>query len=354
MQYLSLDFPPPSGWTQYNALQTLAYFTTVFVAAPLAMVTGLLQSPAISAKLGSAAGIFNRQVSRTVHFCVLLYFVVSLATHITFVVITGFGVNINHITRGVNVDSAEGVWLFVVGITIIVLLWIAATPFTLRYPRVVQKVGGHLIHWLKAGMEHWNPTKQYTEKDISPFFWPNGTLPDPEVYARLKAGGFRDFKLRVGGLVENPVELSLAELKKMPKQEQITQHYCIQGWSGIAKWGGVPMRDIMALVRPKPEAKFAVFFSFAHGADPGSGLFYDAHLIANMYHEQTILAYEMNGHALHELHGAPLRLRDELELGFKQIKWVQAIEFAESFKDLGSGQGGFNEDYEYYDWRQPI
>lgn len=93
----------------------------------------------------------------------------------------------------------------------------------------------------------------------------------------------------------------------MPKQEQIAQHYCIQGWSGIAKWGGVPMRDIMALVRPKPEAKFAVFFSFAHGADPGSGLFYDAHLIANMYHEQTILAYEMNGHALHEFHGAPLR-----------------------------------------------
>lgn len=71
---------------------------------------------------------------------------VFLATHITFVVITGFGVNINHITRGVNVDSAEGVWLFVVGIAIIVLLWIAATPFTLRYPRVVQKVGGHLIH----------------------------------------------------------------------------------------------------------------------------------------------------------------------------------------------------------------
>jgi DMSO/TMAO reductase YedYZ molybdopterin-dependent catalytic subunit len=140
----------------------------------------------------------------------------------------------------------------------------------------------------------------------------------------------------------------------MPKQEQITQHYCIQGWSGIAKWGGVPMRDIAALVRPKPEAKFAVFFSFAHGPDPGSGLFYDAHPIANMYHALTMLAYEMNGSPLEELHGAPLRLRDELELGFKQVKWVQAIEFVDSFADLGSGQGGFNEDYEYYGWRTPI
>ena len=354
LQYLSLDFPPPSGWSQYNALQTLAYFTTVFVAAPLAFATGLLQAPAISAKLGSAYGVINRQVSRTVHFCVLCYFLFFIVTHVTMVVITGFGGNINHITRGVDFDSAEGVWLFGVGITIIVLLWIAATPFTLRYPRVVQRVGRFLIGWIKAGMEQWNPTKQYTEKDISAFFWPNGTLPDAEVYARLQSGGFRDFKLKVGGLVENPVELSLDELKKMPKQEQITQHYCIQGWSGIAKWGGVPMRDIMALVRPKPEVKYAVFFSFAHGADPGSGLFYDAHLIKSMYHEQTILAYEMNGSPLPELHGAPLRLRDELELGFKQVKWIQAIEFVESFKDLGSGQGGFNEDYEYYGWRMPI
>ena len=354
LQYFSLDFPPPSGWAQYNALQTLAYFTTVFVAAPLAVATGLLQSPAIAAKFGLGAGFFNRQVSRTVHFCVLLYFLFFIVTHVTFVVITGFGGNINHITRGINVDSAGGIWLFVVGITIIVLLWIAATPFTLRYPRVVQKVGRFLIGWIKADMEKWNPKAEYTEKHISPFFWPNGTMPNSAEYENLKAGGFSDYKLRVGGLVENPVEISFAELKTMAKQEQITQHYCIQGWSGIAKWGGVPMRNIVDLVRPTPEAKFAVFYSFSRGPDEGSGLFYDVHPIANMYHAQTILAYEMNGSPLPELHGAPLRLRDELELGFKHVKWIQAIEFVESFKDLGSGQGGFNEDYEYYGWRMSI
>ena len=87
---------------------------------------------------------------------------------------------------------------------------------------------------------------------------------------------------------------------------------------------------------------------------PGSGLFYDVHKIANMYHPQTILAYEMNGQPLPELHGAPLRLRDELELGFKQVKWVQAILFVETFAELASGQGGFNEDYEFYGWRDPI
>jgi DMSO/TMAO reductase YedYZ molybdopterin-dependent catalytic subunit/thiosulfate reductase cytochrome b subunit len=354
VQYLSLDFPPPSGWAQYNALQLLAYMTTVFVAAPLALVTGLLQSPAVASKLSSGRGVLNRQVARTVHFGVLLYFVAFVATHVIMVFITGALKNLNHITRGVNAPDWSGAWLFAAGIALIAALWLAATPLTLRFPRTLQKAGRVVVGWMMAGMEHWRPSAEYSEKEISPFFWSNGTLPDSEEYARLKAGGFVDFRLRVGGLVDYPTEISFAELKRMTKREQITQHYCIQGWSGIAKWGGVSMRDIMAIVRPRPEARFAVFVSFAHGPDPGSGRFYDVHLIKNMYHPQTILAYEMNGAPLPELHGAPLRLRDEVELGFKQVKWVQAILFVASFADLASGQGGFNEDYEYYGWRDPI
>ena len=79
----------------------------------------------------------------------------------------------------------------------------------------------------------------------------------------------------------------------MPKQEQITTHFCIQGWSGVAKWGGVPMRHILDLVRPTPEARYAVFYSLADGSD--GGRYYDVHSISNMRHELTILAYEMNG-----------------------------------------------------------
>jgi DMSO/TMAO reductase YedYZ molybdopterin-dependent catalytic subunit len=285
---------------------------------------------------------------------VLLYFVAFIAVHITMVFVTGALVNLNHITRGVDVHDWGGVGLFAIGIGIIVILWLVATPLTLRFPRVVQRTGRTLVGWMMAGMEHWRPSAEYSEKDISPFFWVNGTVPDSDEYTRLKAGGFADFRLRVGGLVDNPLQIPFSELLRMPKREQITQHYCIQGWSGIAKWGGVSMRDIMEIVRPRPEAKFAVFVSFAHGPDPGSGRFYDVHRIGNMYHSQTILAYEMNGKPLKEVHGAPLRLRDELELGFKQVKWVQAIWFVESFAQLGSGQGGFNEDYEYYGWRDPI
>ena len=146
-----------------------------------------------------------------------------------------------------------------------------------------------------------------------------------------------------------PLGFVLAELKAMPKQEQITTHFCIQGWSGVARWGGVPMRHIVELVRPTPEARYAVFYSLADGGD--GGRYYDVHKISNMRHDLTILAYEMNGAPVSVLHGAPLRLRCENELGFKMVKWIAAIEFVDDFADLGAGQGGYNDDHEFYGYR---
>ncbi|MFE7332539.1 molybdopterin-dependent oxidoreductase [Streptomyces sp. NPDC057565] len=235
---------------------------------------------------------------------------------------------------------------------IVVAGWAAASPLTLRYPRAVQKTGRFLIGWAKVLLEWRNPRATYPEKAISPFFWPNGSLPTSGEYANLRDSDFRDYTLRIDGLVEKPAVLSYDHLKAMSKQEQITQHYCIQGWSGVAKWGGVPMRDILALVRPLPQARWVVFYSFGSGTE--GGLYYDAHKIKHMRHKLTLLAYEMNGEPLNVLHGAPLRLRNELELGFKMVKWIQAIEFVESFEHLGAGQGGYNEDHEFYGYRMPI
>jgi DMSO/TMAO reductase YedYZ molybdopterin-dependent catalytic subunit len=138
----------------------------------------------------------------------------------------------------------------------------------------------------------------------------------------------------------------------MAKQEQITTHFCIQVWYGDAEWGGVPKLDILDHVKPLPAARYAVFYSLADGAD--GGRYYDAHKIENMRHELTILAYEMNGAPVSVLHGAPLRLRCENELGFKMVKWVTSIEFVADFADLGAGQGGYNEDHEFYGYRMPI
>jgi len=352
LQYLSLDFPANQGWTQYNGMQILAYFAAVFVAAPLAFITGLLQAPAIASRFGLGWGRINRQVARCVHFFVLIYFVFFILVHTVMVYITGLLVNLNHITTGLNTAAWAGLWLYVIWMTVVVVAWFSASPLTLRYPRLVQKTGRVVVGWAKWLLEWGDPRATYPERAISPFFWPNGTLPNSQAYIDLRNNSFRDYTLRVDGLVENPVVLSFDQLKAMPKQEQITQHYCIQGWSGVAKWGGVPMREIVELVRPLPQAHWAVFYSFAPGGE--GGRYYDAHDITHMQHHLTLLAYEMNGEPLNELHGAPLRLRNELELGFKHVKWIEAIEFVESFAHLGAGQGGYNEDHEFYGYRQSI
>lgn len=354
LQYASLDFPAPSGWHQYNALQMAAYFCTVFVAGPFALLTGLLQAPFIAARFKTARGILNRQIARTIHFGLLVYFIAFIVAHVTMVFATGLLQNLNHITRGVNDSSLGGLWMFLVGVGVIVVAWVCASPFTIRYPRLVQHAGHFLTGWLSAIFERARPIAEFTKDDISPHFWVNGTEPQSEEFQKLRENDFRDFRLKVGGLVENPVDISYAEIKALPRHEQITQHYCIQGWSGIAQWAGAPMTEIMRIVRPLPEVRFAVFYSFAHGPSPEEGLYYDVHEIGHMSHANTILAYEMNGHPLPYLHGAPLRLRNELELGFKQVKWIQAIEFVASFRKLGSGEGGFNEDNEYFGYRAPI
>jgi methionine sulfoxide reductase catalytic subunit len=268
------------------------------------------------------------------------------------VFVTGLRENTNHMFAGVENDSWAGLPLFVLAMAVMTTAWLLASPFTIRHARLVQRTGRLMVGWLKGLAERWDPGSQLTEKDVSPFFWPNGTMPASEAFDALVADGFAGYRLRISGMVEAPREFSLADLKAMPKQEQITTHFCIQGWSGVAKWGGVPMRHILELVRPTPQARYAVFYSLADGAD--GGRYYDVHQMHNMRHRLTLLAYEMNGAPLSVFHGAPLRLRCENELGFKMVKWVTAIEFVEDFAHLGAGQGGYNEDHEFYGYRMPI
>ena len=352
IQYASLNFPVDEGWTRYNGLQQLTYFITVFVAAPISIFTGLMQSPAISNAVGWFGRVFNRQAMRSVHFISFAWFVGFILAHGAMVFVTGIRQNTNHMFAGVDNASWTGFPLFLLAMAILVVAWLVASPFTIRYARLVQRTGAFMIGWLMGLAERWDPQSQLTKQDISPYFWPNGTMPDSKEFDDLVAENFANYLLRIGGLVEAPRDFSMADLMAMAKQEQITTHFCIQGWSGVAEWGGVPMRDILDLVKPTPEARYAVFYSLADGAD--GGRYYDVHKIENMYHHLTILAYEMNGAPVSILHGAPLRLRCENELGFKMVKWIAAIEFVRDFADLGAGQGGYNEDHEFYGYRMPI
>jgi len=353
IQYASLNFPPPEPWSRFNGLQQLVYFFTFFIAAPIQIAMGLMQGPAFSNRLGWLGRVVNRQVARSIHFLGFCWFVFFIAVHGVFVFITGLRQNTNHMFAGVESDHWVGLPAFLIAMTILVVAWLWATPFTIKHARLVQRTGRFMIGGLKRVAELWDPTSQLKEKDISPHHWPNQhLLPDFPEYRAMLTNGFTDYRLRIGGLVENPQELSLAELKAMPNQSQITTHFCIQGWSGTAKWGGVPMRHIVEMVRPTKEARYAVFYSMAFGDD--GGRYYEVHPMSNLRHKLTLLAYDMNDEPLRVMHGAPLRLRCENELGFRMVKWIAAIEFVHDFKDLGAGQGGYNDDHEFYGHRMPI
>ena len=353
IQYLSLHWPTDNGWNAYNGLQLLAYFVTVFVAAPLALLSGLGMSPALSTRFKAVSRRLSIQVARSIHFLVLCWFLMFIIVHVTLVFSTGLLRNLNHIYADRNDASWAGFIVFAVAMVLMTAAWVAATPFTLRHPRTVQRIGSTLVGPLERLFEHVDATPgEYTADDISPYFWHNGAFPTSDRYQRLADDEFRSWRLQVHGLVETPAELSLDDLRSLPYHEQITQHFCIQGWSGVAKWGGVSMSTICELVRPKPEAYWVVFYSLGDG--PDGGLYYDAHPIEQMRSALTMLAYDMNDEPLSYGHGAPLRLRNEIQLGFKQVKWLAGIEFVNDFADIAGGYGGYNPDHEFFGYRQSI
>ncbi len=196
--------------------------------------------------------------------------------------------------------------------------------------------------------------REYAESEIRQGQRPNGSV-DPRrtsaEYANLFDSGFAGYRLKVTGLVETPLELSLDELRNMPSRTQITRHDCVEGWSCIAKWTGTPLKLVVDQAKPKGNARFLVFHCYD---SMGGGLsapepYYESCDLIDAYHPQTILAYGLNNEALPLQNGAPVRVRIERTLGYKQPKYVHTIEVVESFASIGLGQGGYWEDHGY-DW----
>jgi len=193
--------------------------------------------------------------------------------------------------------------------------------------------------------------QEFTEADIAPSFRSNGTLmPTGASYRALMTNGFADWKLEVGGLVEKPAAFSLAELRAMPSRTQITRHDCVEGWSAIGKWKGVPLSHLLEQVKPLPQAKYVVFrCADAMEDGPNDSTYYESVDLDDAYHVQTVLAYDLNAAPLPISNGAPLRARIERQLGYKHAKYVMRIELVESFDKIRGGNGGYWED-EGYEW----
>jgi DMSO/TMAO reductase YedYZ molybdopterin-dependent catalytic subunit len=192
--------------------------------------------------------------------------------------------------------------------------------------------------------------QEFSEADLSPSFRSNGTSrPSSPEYAQLAAGGFSEYRLRVTGLVATPAELTIDAIRALPSRTQITRHDCVEGWSAIGKWKGVRLSAILQRVQPAAGAKYVVFHC-ADSLDDSGDPYYESIDMDDAYHEQTILAYELNGSVLPVENGAPLRLRVERQLGYKMAKYVMALELVASLDAIGGGRGGYWEDqgYQWY------
>lgn len=194
--------------------------------------------------------------------------------------------------------------------------------------------------------------QEYREADIRQPQRPNGvTSPDDATYKALLANDFADWRLEVTGLVEKPMSLSRQQLMNMPARTQITRHDCVEGWSCIAKWSGTRLGPLLDQAGVKPAARFCVYhcYDVMGGGLAGTEPYYESSDLIDAYHPQTILAYGLNNEVLPVSNGAPVRLRIERALGYKQPKYLHTVELVDSFAGFGQGQGGYWPDHGY-DW----
>ena len=193
--------------------------------------------------------------------------------------------------------------------------------------------------------------REFKASDLSPTFRTNGSVRvDGAEYQRHAEEGFANWRLRIDGLVKQSLDLSLAQLRAMNARTQITRHDCVEGWSAIAQWTGVPLRPILTAAGLQPGARFIIFHCADNLGGGAGGMYYESIDLFDAFHPQTILAYALNGKELPIGNGAPLRLRVERQLGYKQAKFVMRIEAASGLAHVGAGKGGFWEDrgYEWY------
>jgi DMSO/TMAO reductase YedYZ molybdopterin-dependent catalytic subunit/thiosulfate reductase cytochrome b subunit len=353
LTFASLHVPPPSSFHPYDALQQLVYAGVVFLLGPLMIATGLAQSPAFIARYPWYVRLFGgRQGARSLHFIGLMLMVGYVLTHLSMVILVHFPQDVERMFTMFGPPGLPTVAAFVVAtaaLLFVILSHVVATLYTRRHQRGFQSRATKIIEPLmQLFFGSLRSHQDYDPGTVTAEHHVNGYPPENADYRRAAANGFRGWRLHVTGLVERPLELSLEDLKRMPKHSHTAMHNCIQGWTGIARWGGVRIQDILERCKPTAEARWIVFHAFVQ-EEYAPEHYYEAFWLKEMNDPQTILAYEMNDQPLPFRHGAPCRLRLETKVGYKMVKYVQRIELVASLGQVGFGYGGYREDHQFYD-----
>ena len=195
--------------------------------------------------------------------------------------------------------------------------------------------------------------REFRPSDMSPIFRANGsTDPQAPEYLALREANFAPYRLMIDGLVDTPLTVSLPQLMSLPVRTQITRHDCVEGWSAIGKWTGVPLSEVLTRAHIRTTARYAVFHCFdtMAGSNGQQTPYYESIDMFDAFHPQTILAYALNDAPLEVAHGAPLRLRVERQLGYKQAKFIKRITITDTLDNIFGGNGGYWEDMAGYEW----
>ncbi len=217
------------------------------------------------------------------------------------------------------------------------------------HARRILFMGEEMNRGLQRALMHRDAlAREFSPGEMSPVFRVNGTRdPGTPSYTAAAANRFADWRIGVGGLVDRPLALSMAELRSMPARSQITRHDCVEGWSAIGKWHGPTLGAVLKAARMRDTARYVVFTcADLYGGKP----YYESIDLIDAFHPQTILAWGMNDALLSVGHGAPVRLRVERQLGYKHAKYVSRIDAVASLDAIGKGKGGYWEDNVDYDW----
>jgi len=143
-----------------------------------------------------------------------------------------------------------------------------------------------------------------------------------------------DFRLQLSGLIGDKRPWTVGMLGALPQTSQVTRHVCVEGWSVIGQWGGVPFGDFLRRVDADLTARY-VGFECADG-------YYESMDMATALHPQTLMALTLSGETLPRKFGFPFKIRVPTKLGFKNPKWVTTIYVTNRFQNGFWSDRGYN------------
>lgn len=182
--------------------------------------------------------------------------------------------------------------------------------------------------------------REFPRSMISKMPFANEVAKPTAQFKTLQAGGFRDWRLVVDGMVAHPLSLSLSDLRSMPYRSQITEVVCEEGWSYVAEWIGTPMSEVLQEAGVLPQARYIFYNSMERNS-------WDSLDMADALHPQTFLTWGMNDGDLPVPFGGPLRMRIPRQLGYKSVKYLIQLTATDSMKKFGKGLGSIGCEYGY-------